>query len=214
MRVLKGDGPSLPPRVMAELDRHRPGLTVTGSVTRVVGRMDAVAAVYDAHHAELYGYAASLVRDPAAAEDVMHEAFAKLVRESARGRWPDEPRAWLYRVCTNLAINRSRRRAAAERWHHLVGRAGPTDDDGGGEAAEETVIRRERHVELEQALRTLPADHRAALLLAAEGFTGREIAAILGRSEGATRNLLWRARLALKDRLEADEPAERAGDRR
>ena len=186
---------------------------MSGSMTRVAGRMDAVAAVYDAHHAELYGYAASLVRDAAAAEDVMHEAFAKLVREGARGRWPDEPRAWLYRVCTNLAINRSRRRAAADRWQHLIGRAGATDDDG-GEAAEDTVIRRERHVELERALRTLPADHRAALLLAAEGFSGREIAAILRRSEGATRNLLWRARLALKDRLEQDESAEQAGVRR
>ncbi|MGZ5385671.1 MAG: RNA polymerase sigma factor, partial [Acidimicrobiia bacterium] len=93
MSVLKGDGSSLPPRVMAELDRHPPGLTVSGSVTRVLGRMDAVAAVYDAHHAELYGYAASLVRDSAAAEDLMHEAFAKLVREGARGHWPDEPRA-------------------------------------------------------------------------------------------------------------------------
>jgi RNA polymerase sigma-70 factor (ECF subfamily) len=198
---------------MAELDRHPPGLTVTGSLSRVAGRMDAVAAAYDAHHAELYGYAASLVRDSAAAEDVMHEAFARLVRDSARGHWPDEPRAWLYRVCTNLAINRSRRRAAAERWHHLVGRVGASDDDE-GEAAEETVIRRERHVELERALRTLPAEYRAALLLAAEGFSGREIAATLGRSEGAARNLLWRARLALKDQLEPDEPAGRAGDRR
>lgn len=167
----------------------------------VVGGMDAVAAVYDEHHAELFGYAASLTRDRSAAEDLMHEAFARLVHEHARGRSPDDPRAWLYRVCTNLAISGSRRRAITARWQHLLGQVRPSDAD---EAAEATVVRRERHAELTRALGSLPTEHRAALLLAAEGFSGREVAAILDRSEGATRTILWRARSSLKDRLEGD----------
>lgn len=173
---------------------------MSGALSRVAGRMDAVASVYDEVHPELYGYAVSLVRDPAAAEDLVHEAFARLVREAANGDWPDQPRAWLFRVCTNLAVSRSRRRAIVERWRALVARTSAGDDV---EAAETTVIRRERHDELGRALATLPTEHRAALLLAAEGFSGREVAGILGRSEGATRNLLWRARLSLKDQLEA-----------
>ena len=60
----------------------------------------------------------------------------------------------------------------------------------------------ERHADLTAALERLPKDHRAALLLAAQGFTGREIATILHKSEGATRNILWRARLLLKDFLQ------------
>src|SRR3954469_23004789 len=56
------------------LIRH---LTMSFTVAPVsVHEMDAVAAVYDEVHAELFGYAASLTRDPSAAEDVVHEAFA------------------------------------------------------------------------------------------------------------------------------------------
>ena len=42
-------------------------------------------------------------------------------------------------------------------------------------------------------------------MLAAHGFSGREIAATLGRSELATRSLICRARLRLRERLESTE---------
>src|SRR6476661_4743854 len=90
------------------------------TVDRVVrGHMNDIAAVYDACHQDLYGYTASLTRDLSAAADVVQEAFARLVRESTAGRPPDDSRAWLYKVCTNLAFSRSRRRAIADRWEQL-----------------------------------------------------------------------------------------------
>jgi len=162
---------------------------------------DSLAHLYEECHVDLFGYVASLTRDVDAAQDVVHEAFARLVRETANGRLVAEPRAWLYRVCTNLSFSRARRHAAAERWQARFGRPAPTDVH---EPAEDAVLRRERDLQLHQALRALPRDHQAALLLAAEGFSGREIATILGRSEGATRNMLWRSRLTLRDGLEAD----------
>jgi RNA polymerase sigma-70 factor (ECF subfamily) len=170
------------------------------TIVRVLpGRSDEIASVYDQYGKDLFGYAFSLTHHVTSAEDVVHEAFARLVREVASGRSPDNARAWLYTVCTNLAFSRSRRRAIAERWQLLIG-AGVQADTA--EAAETTVLRLERHSELTRAVDTLPKDHRAALLLAADGFNGREIAGILGKSEGATRNILWRARLALRDRLQ------------
>jgi len=51
--------------------------------------------------------------------------------------------------------------------------------------------------------RELAPDARVALLLAAQGFSGREIAETIGRSEIATRTLMCRARLDLRRRLEA-----------
>src|SRR4051794_9064693 len=49
-------------------------LTMSFTVAPVsVHEMDAVASVYDEVHAELFGYAASLTRDPSTAEDVVHE---------------------------------------------------------------------------------------------------------------------------------------------
>lgn len=170
----------------------------------VPGRMSDIGVIYDACLADLFGYATSLTRDRTAAEDVVQEAFARLVAEDAAGRRPENPRAWLYRVATNVAISRSRRRAIADRWQQLTGRATRTDT---AEAADVTVLRSERHAELTRALGTLPTDHRAALLLAADGFNGREVATILAKSEGATRNILWRARLLLRDQLEPEGQA-------
>lgn len=163
------------------------------------GGIGEITEVYDACHAGLFGYVASLTRDDAVAEEFVQEAFTRLVQRHHERAMPDEPRAWLYSVVTNLAISRSRRRSIVGRWAHLLT---PRDDEAMDEAAETTVLRRERHDQLSRALETLPKDYRAGLLLAAEGFSGREIASMLGKSEGATRNLLWRARLALRERLE------------
>jgi RNA polymerase sigma-70 factor, ECF subfamily len=180
-------------------------VTMSETLVRVGDRMDDVAAAYAHHHADLFGYAASLARSPSAAEDLVHEAFARLVTERARGRWPDDPRAWLFRVCTNLAVSGARRRVIVERWQQLVGRPAARAEQA--EAADTIALRRERNSEIGRALGRLPAEHRAALLLAAEGFRGRELAAILGRSEGATRNILWRARLGLREAMgEAGRP--------
>jgi RNA polymerase sigma-70 factor, ECF subfamily len=167
-------------------------------------RKEDISAIYDTCHQDLFGFAAAMTRDHAAAEDLVHEAFARLLRETAAGRAPDNSRAWLYTVCTNLARSRARRRSIAVRWQQLLGRE---HDGDTAEAAEQTVLRRERTTELSEALGSLPSDQRAALLLAADGFSGREIAGIIRRTEGATRNILWRGRLALKDQFDrGDRP--------
>ena len=72
-------------------------------------------------------------------------------------------------------------------------------------AACSSASRSERDAELHAALAHLAPDRRAALLLAARGFSGYEVAGLLGRSEGATRTLLCRARLELRGILEATE---------
>lgn len=50
-------------------------------------------------------------------------------------------------------------------------------------------------------LATLPADAQAALLMAAQGFTGREIAKVICRSELATRAMMFRSRQKLRAHL-------------
>ena len=77
-----------------------------------------------------------------------------------------------------------------------------TQLDGAPEAG---VIAGETRAELNAALAALPRDARAALALAAEGFSGAEIAACIGRTELATRTLICRARLRLRTTLEGAE---------
>ena len=67
--------------------------------------------------------------------------------------------------------------------------------------ADDEIIRGETRREVWAALATLPVDARTALMLAAHGFSGREVAAALGRSELATRSLICRARLRLREQV-------------
>src|SRR5262245_48761616 len=71
---------------------------------------------YEAHVRDLNAFARSLVREREAAEDVVAEAYARLVREVHAGRTPDDVRAWLYRVVSNLVMSRGRRRTVAQRF--------------------------------------------------------------------------------------------------
>jgi RNA polymerase sigma factor (sigma-70 family) len=112
---------------------------------------------------------------------------------------PERVRPWLYRAASNAAISRSRRRTSLTRLlPRLLERAEPARPEG-------ETLRVERDAELHLALATLEPDGRAALLLAAQGFDGREIAASIGRTEAATRTLMCRSRIKLRLLLEAAE---------
>lgn len=158
-------------------------------------RRQDVLALYDDVSPDLLGYAIAMARDPGAAEEFVQETFLRLLHEHRRGRPPVEPRAWLFRVCTNLMRSRFRRRVVAERHQPALARVESV------ESPEASVLRSEDRRELHDALAQLPVEWRAALMLSAEGFSGREIAGLLGKSEGATRNLLWRGRVELRRRL-------------
>lgn len=155
--------------------------------------------LYEAHRAEVFAFLVRMCRDRDTAEDVLQETFIRLIREARAGRMPDEVRPWLYRVAANAAISGGRRGAV---WTRLVPRLLDRRDPT---MPETEFLRSERDAELQQALAGLPSDARAALLLAAQGFDGHEIAASIGRSEGATRTLLCRSRAQLRLILEAGE---------
>lgn len=163
---------------------------------------DVVAAAYDAFQREIYSFALRSTRDSEAAADVTQEAYLRLMREVGERGAPDNIRAWLYRVASNLVISGARRSTIADRWRHLV--ASPERTTA---TPEGSTLRRERDEQLQAALGQLQRDARTALLMAVNGFSGREIAASIGRSELATRSLLCRARMQLRDVLGPYEEA-------
>lgn len=159
----------------------------------------ALTALYEAHRAELFAFLLRMTRDREDAEDLLQEAFIRLIKEARAGRQPDAVRPWLYRVAANAAISRSRHGAVWSRLlPRLVDLREPVRPEG-------ELLRAERETELHAALAELPPDGRAALLLAAQGFHGHEIAASIGRTEGATRTLLCRSRVQLRLVLESAE---------
>jgi RNA polymerase sigma-70 factor, ECF subfamily len=165
-----------------------------------------VLAAWDRHHDELYAFLLDATRNPAVAEDLLQDAFIRLLREVRSSRSPEQLRAWLYRVAANLVVDRGRRLGTARQWFDRFGVPGYRV---AAEASPETkVLGDEAEQELDRALGGLPADARTALLLAAEGFSGHEIAQAIDRSEAATRTLMCRSRVRLRHEL-----AEQGGER-
>ena len=151
-----------------------------------------IAAAFRDHATAVRGNALRLTRDFEVAEDVTQEAFLRLVLEAQAGRFPDNVRGWLYRTTANLIVSRARHAAVARRLApRLLRSAGPVEPDA-------IAVLQEQQHELTAALASLSAVDRVVLLMAAHGATGEEIAGRLGRSHGATRTLLCRARGRLR----------------
>ena len=174
-------------------------------IRRIGGRGEAdVVAAYEQHHDAIYGFLRRATRDADVAEDLLQETFARLLVSYRTGRPPDRLQPWLYRVASNLVTSRGRRLRTVTHWLASQHR----DDHLGGSASPETsAINREWSSEVADALGTLPEESRTALLLAAQGFVGREIADAIGRSEAATRTLMCRARQQMRREIECREVA-------
>lgn len=158
---------------------------------------DLVKTTYDYHHRELFSFALRASRDSETAEDLVHEAFIRLMLEIEGDRLPRNIRAWLYRVVANLLISRGRHATFAQRQASLL------VDRGEAAGPESVYLDHERDTDLDLALSELGDDARTALLMAADGFNGMEIAEAIGRSGNATRTLMCRSRLQLRHRLDS-----------
>jgi RNA polymerase sigma-70 factor, ECF subfamily len=182
----------------AALDRGERDFPVVGvRATATGGAITADA--YERHASEIYAFVLRIVRDPEAAADLVADTFTKLLVEERAGRTPVQIRAWLYRVAANLAASRGRRiQVAVRRTLQLQHRA----TIGSAPSAEHAVLDRERDSDLWRALGLLTLEQRTALLLAAQGYDGPAIAVMIGRSHGATRTLMCRARRRLRDALQ------------
>lgn len=154
-----------------------------------------VEAAFIEHRAALERRLTLICRDPEAAQDLAQEAFLRLAGEVEAGRIPDDPGAWLQRVGRNLAMSRGRHQQVVDR------RNGELPRPGVENGPEEAAIEHETASAAVQALGSLSASVRQALVLAAHGCTGTEIAATIGRTPGATRTMLCRARTRIREEM-------------
>ncbi len=185
-------------------DRAECPPTTTGrsAATAPTPAADPVAAAYAAHAPELHAYVLARFGGHVAADDVVQEAFARLVREVAAGRTPDAVRPWLYRVAHNLAVSELRGPGRREAELDVPGRPEPR-----AASAEAELEAWSLDGELRAALGALSPAARRSVLMAADGYTSREIASAVGRTELASRALLCRARRSLRELLAGTELA-------
>src|SRR6202453_3305929 len=160
-----------------------------------------LAVLVETYSALLFRVAHSILRSRAEAEDVVQDAFVRVLEHRRSLSAIRDMRVWLIRIAWNLAIDR-RRRVRPEQFDEsfaesLVGSSVPAD-----EAMDEAQRMRSVLRELER----LPRAERDVLLLSAiEELGTAEMAEVLGRSESAVRALLFRARTRLQERLEERE---------
>lgn len=154
------------------------------------------------HRERIYRVALRVCRHPADAEDVTQDAIVRAWRALGGFRGDASFTTWLYRIVTNLALNRvtRRREHAAER----------VPEPPGAGAALDPARRAEDRERLDAALAalgTLTAEQRACYVLReVEGLSYEELAEVLDISVASVKGRLYRARqdlVAALDRYDA-----------
>lgn len=158
--------------------------------------------LYDATAPMLVRVAYRIAGTEEAAEDIVHEAFIRLIEKRIPFPSLDDAKFWLIRVVKNGALNHAKRKGrevkAYERWW----RGERTET----EAPETEVLRGESREELRASLDKLPENLRSVLILKEYGgMNYKEIGRVLGISEGNVKVRAFRAREALLSRLEEGE---------
>ena len=145
---------------------------------------------------DVRGYAISLLHDRAAAEDVTALAFERLYRSRDRLHpVRGTPRAWLFAIARNAALDELRRR---RRHPSAAGDVEAAAGLGGGGVDELDQV--ERRAALQPALLSLAPREREIVLLKFHGqLTNAELARVLGISESNAGTRLHRALLSLRD---------------
>jgi RNA polymerase sigma-70 factor (ECF subfamily) len=175
----------------------------------VHGDSDAFGLLFRRHRARLWAVALRTMGDPEDAADGLQDGMIAAYRRAGSYRGDAQVTTWLHRVVVNACLDRVRaskgRRAEAL----------PEDLDGHGARGSLTVaaapaedpadvsVRGERRAEVLAALRTLPAEQRAALVLVdMEGYSVAEAADILNCPVGTVKSRCSRGRARLVGLLE------------
>ncbi|WP_263366881.1 RNA polymerase sigma factor [Edaphobacter bradus] len=173
---------------------------VLSSIENVGSEIDLTALV-ETYSTLLFRVAHSVLRSRAEAEDVVQDAFVRVLEHRRSLPAVRDIRVWLVRITWNLAIDRRRRirpEQMDESFAQTLAATSVPADEALNEAQRMNAVLRE--------LERLPKAERHVLLLSSlDELSVAEMSKILGRSESAIRALLFRARARLRERLEKGE---------
>lgn len=168
----------------------------------MLGDLEALGALFDRHHASLYGFLRRFLGEAAAAEDGVQEVFVRVWKHRASYQPGSCFTAWLFRIARNAALDELRKRGKRPRSFTEL-EAAPDVAGSGSPGSDSEVWKLAIREQVQRALRELPADQRLCLVLKEyEGMSHREIGEILGCTEGNARVIAHRARQAMRRLLQ------------
>jgi len=140
------------------------------------------------------------------ASDCAQEAMLKIWRSLSSFRFDCSFETWTYRIAANCCLDflRKARRNVHVSLEPLADQGFDPPDPGPG--PEETVLRKDEHARLRQAIARLPEDQRDALVLTQlEGKSYEEVSRMLETSEGTVKSRVSRARNRLRELFSGKE---------
>jgi len=165
------------------------------------GDQDAFEQLVRAYDQNVLRLAMNLLRSPEDARDAYQEAFLRVYRNLHAFRFDCSFHTWLYRIVTNICLDQLRKRKVRKEESGVVETAGgsmdrmETFEEEGAEADPERVLwNRELRSRIENALGDLtPRERMVFELRHYQGLRLRNIGEILGATEEAAKNCLFRA---------------------
>lgn len=158
------------------------------------GDPDAFGVLFARHKDRMWSVALRTLRDPEEAADAVQDAALSAFRRADTFRGEAAVSTWLHRIVVNACLDRIRRRksrpvelVSEDRILEILGTPGPDETE-----------RHQTGLDVRQALATLGADQRAALMLVdMAGYSVDDAAAILGCAPGTVKSRCARGRARL-----------------
>ncbi|MGB7024704.1 MAG: sigma-70 family RNA polymerase sigma factor [Candidatus Acidiferrales bacterium] len=155
------------------------------------------AELYELHFERIYAYVARRAGNRQEAEDITSEVFHNALANIGKFEWRGAPfAAWLMRIASN---------AIADKWRGISRERGnPTQENSQGEDFEEVSFEEaDEHARLFRLVKELPMEQRLVVEMRfAEERSIKEIAEVIGKTEGAVKQLQFRAIQSLRAKFE------------
>jgi RNA polymerase sigma-70 factor (ECF subfamily) len=179
------------------------------------GDADAFGRLFQRHRDRLWAVAVRTLSDPEEAADALQDAMISAFRRAGSFRGDSAVTTWLHRIVINASLDRMRRKAARPATAGADERT--LDNLAISQATPDPSSSTDISLDVQSALRTLPPDQQAALVLVDMlGFSVADAAEILGVSQGTVKSRCARGRARLLPRLShlRQIPTPRAGEAR
>jgi RNA polymerase sigma-70 factor (ECF subfamily) len=151
--------------------------------------------LYELHFERVYAFAVRRLRDRAEAEDLTSEVFHHALANLRRFEWRGIPfAAWLFRIAANLI---------SDRWQRTARELGNRSAEDEAQVSPIEIEEVERRTTIFRLVNTLPAEQqRVVRLRFVEQKSIKQVAKEISKTEGAVKQLQFRALTNLRARME------------